>query len=853
MSRLVNYILSEKEKFYKGEPTQQLKDVFLYFEAEGLSQVYAKEKKIERLYNIAYGQINPEDYIQEDVPEEIEFNIKDHLNDHGLTFYPIGPNIHNAFLGEYDKKHIKYYVQATNRENTNSVIEKLNNDLRESLVTRATKLFTAETPNVTEEQLQLFQESQKIQKYYTEEYRTSIEEWANHMIRLEDQKFNMKQVGRQLLSQIVVSEDPVVHVNYTDGDYYPEVLRERDCFFLRSPHARDYSESQMFGWFDYLNFGTVLNKWANHLSEDDVRMLNTWNSNYNSGFIINNEHQAWTGNRVEDQESTQNWLTFKQIERGESQENYFRQTTIYGLLPRKAYVLTYKSSNVTFQEIVDEDFKITYKPKYEKGKPKSEFSLIEGEHLEPFFFNELYRAISISPRGNSDLYGNTEGERIWLEIKKHDIQYSDSRFRYGIRMPIHGGSVSNLYNETYSIMEKIAPWQIMYNWLWNRNKQLLSTEVGKFLLLNQNMIPHESMDESWGKNNLLKFAQVGRDTGIAPLDSSLSHLGQTNMQLGMGQVIDLTKTGEIMEKANLARLVKQEAYSLVGLTEQYLYGDISPRQSASSVAQGLQRSSTQIQHIFTRLDEVLTQLRNTMLETAQYVASTNPTDQISLQGNDGVRLIFQTETTGFLLHKLGIFVKSSVEDADVLERLKITAMQNNTMGANTLEMATLQTAHSIPELFAKLEDLNFKKQQEAQAAQQAEAQARQEAFQNQQTLLDKEMANKQALEEREHEKDILVAQIRALGYADQHASQVNEELKTLSDIRLRELEHEEKIKYRDMLNQSKERQLALKQQQGQFKDLLDEKIKVKQLEQKDRELDIREYEAKNTDERTDKL
>ena len=854
MARRVNYLLSQKEKFYKGEPTQELKDIFLALEQEGLNQTYSKEDKVRRLYNMAFGQINVEDYIKEEMPEGLEFGVKDFLEDHGLTFYPIAPTIYNAITGEYDKKYMEYYAQAVNRENTNEVIEKLNQDLRQELVTRATKLFTAENPNVGEEQMQLFNESKKIQEYYSKDYRTTIEEWANNIINLEDQRFNMKQVGRELLSQIIVSEDPIVHVNYVDGDYYPEVLKEKDCFKLQSPYARDNSESQMFGWFDYLNFGTVLNRHANSLSAEDIEYLNEWNTTYKSGFVINGEHGAYTGNKVEDAESTQNWLTFKDIEKGGTpNEFYFRQSTIYTLLPRLAYVLTYKSNNVTFQDVVDEDFKVTYKPKYEKGKPKSEFSLIEGEHLEPFYFNELYKAVSISPRGASSLHGDATGERIWIEVKKHDIQYSDSRYRYGVRIPVHGGSVSNFYNETYSIIEKLAPWQVMYNWLWNRNNQLLSTEVGKFLLLNQNMIPHESMGESWSKNNLLKFAQVGRDTSIAPLDASISHLGQSNANLGMGQVIDLTKTNEVLEKANLARLVKQEAYSLVGLTEAYLFGDISPRQSSTSVAQGMQRSSTQIQHIFTRLDEVVTNLRNTMLETAQYIASTNPTHQISLQQPDGTRTIFQANTKGFLLHKLGIFVKSSVEDADVLERVKLMALQDNTMGANALEKITMQTSKNIPELMYKLKDLALEKEIEAKRIQEQEQAAQQQAFEQQRAMQQEQMEYKRQLEEREHEKDILVAQIKALGFSNSTASEVTDEFSKLKELELKEQTLDDKREYQRMLNEHKEKQLAQKERKEQFRDILDEKIKIKELEQRDRELDIREHEARNTDERTDKL
>lgn len=858
----LTFLIPEKEKLdKKGFGTEKLQAIFEWYQSVGETQTDVKENKFKRLTNLAYGKINPEDYLGEELPQEFGFR-PDALEDHGLAFYPIIPLLRNAVLDGFDKSYMEWYVQAINPEHTNQIKEELNSTLRDMLVQSMTELFLSDNPNPTEEQVKLFQESEKLVKATQLDHRSEIEGWANHLIRVEDQRFNMKAIARQLLDQIFITENPTIHINYFQGDYYPEVLNEKDTFFLRNPYSRDYSDAQMFGWFNYLNYGGILNKYAQDLTEDDLMELDKWNNTYSSSFIINNEHSSFTGNRVQDQESTQNYLTFKRLKKGTERRyedpynTLIRETTIYFLVPRKVYKLTYKSANVEFQDIVDENFRVTYKPRYKKGEPRSEYSLIEGEHIEAFWYNELWKGVCLEPNTNNysfNLNTTRSGEKIWIQLKKHEIQYSDPQFRYGVRIPVHGGSITNFYNDSFSVTEKTASLQIMYNWIWNRCNQLLSTEVGKFLIINQNMIPHESMEESWGKNNLLKFLMVGRDTSIAPIDASLNHLGQSNLQTGIGQVVDLTKTQEILEKAELARRIKIECFSLVGITEEFLYGNISPTQTATSVAQGMQRSSSQIQHLYTRLNEILRNARNTMIETAQYIASNNPVSQISYMTSDGARQIFETNTDGFLLHKLNIFPKNTLEDIDVMERIKQLALTNNTMGANTLEMATMQMAKSSPELMAKLKDLNQRKQKELQEERQFELQKQREAFEQQQQLIEKQKAEERRSEERKHEKDILVAQIRALGYTNSSAPDIVKQFSELEKMDLAKNAFEQQQIQRQLENQLRQQQLQDTNKNKQDDRILEEKIRLKQLAQKDRELDIREKEAKNTDKRTDKM
>lgn len=851
-------ILTDKQKYSNDK--KLVKDLVRYYEAVGFQQVYSKRQRYEKLYNLAEGVINPEDYIkiEETDPDLFKAMEGNQLEETAnLKFFPIIPNIIRGIMGDNDKKYVEYYASAINPEHTNMLLEKLTQDLRSTLVENAQALFLAENPNPSEQEVQLFQESEKIRNYYNTEYRTEVELWANHTMNIEDEKFKMEEIERQLLKQILVTEDPIVHVEYSDGNYRPEVKNEKDCFYLKSPNLDDYSESMMFGWFDYENLSTVLNKVSNELDEEGMKTLKHWVDNYyNPGFVVNGMEKFRTGNKVELHEAKQNWINFKNLEIGDTRRygdvhnQLIRVTTMYFLLPRKVGKLTYKSGDLTYSDLVDENFVVTYKPIYDnRYKVKNESTLLEGEHVEWFFINELWKAKKLDINLYSENYRDQtpDTKSIWLHLDRHEIQYPEHQMKYGIRIPVHGGSVTNRYNRNFSITESLQTWQEMYNWIWNRIQQLLATEVGKFFIFNQNIIPQESFDGSWGKHNLEKFYMVARDTSLAPADDSITNMGQPSVQAhgGYGQVIDLDKTQEILGKANLARLIKEESFMEVGMTPEYVYGDFSPKQSARSVAQGQQRTLSQIQHIFTRLGQVMSRLRNTMLETAMYITVQNPTVEMSYMTRDQTRAIFSSSTENFPLSTLNVYTKSNISDIETMETIKQLMLTNNTLGADSIEVATMLTFKNIPELFNKLKEIKQEREFQAQKESQAENERLQATIEAQDRRTQAEIAYQQDKDQLDRETQILVAQIRALGYGEGTPQEILDAAQRAQALKEQEFLH--KQEYADKVDSFKQDEAKRKTEKEKADRDLKELIELRKLELREKEIEARNKRTKAID------
>lgn len=834
----IKFLASEEERFANDKA--MLKEIVDYYETLGERQVLTRKARMQKLYNLRFGVLNPEDYIDYEEETDALKNLGIDKLDPGLSFYGVIPNVVDSIIAEYGKRYNEYVISAVNPEHSNSILEEMSNQLRDELVGKAEEAFLLTEPS--EEKYNAFMQSEKIQKYYREDYRTNIEQWATHQLELDQRRLKLDDVEKKLLEQVLTTNFPIVHVNYFNGNYGVENIDEDSFFYIKSPHTDDLSLSMVAGWFKESTVGSVLNNWAENMKEEDVERLASWtNAITNTDFVFNN--LKYTGNKTEYHESVQNLRAFKNLELGSSRYDEMdgdlvRETHMYFLLPRKYGVLTYRlDENPAIQVTVGEKFEITYAPRYD-GEKIAE-NLIYGEHVDWHYKNELYRAIKIDVGDKTwrhrDIAKMSE-RSIWIFLDKNSIQYPASQMRYGIRMPLHGGPINNKYSQTFSDVEKAGPDQVLYNWFKNRIQQLTATEVGKFLLFNQNLIPSESFDGSWGQNNLMKFLLVAKDNSVAPVDPSMANVGQQGqMSPGFGQVVDLTKTEEILQKYNIAALVKTDIYEAFGLTREIMFG-FSPEQSVESISRSMEQSINQVQTSFDRVDQISTMLRETLLDTAQYLASQGDMVQINYAQTDGTRVIFSTNTEDFLLHKLGLFVKNSKADANTLERIKQTVLQTNTMGADSLEMSLMLTAKSIPELFNRLKETKAAKMAEQQQLNLAEQQ------QMQMQIDANEKAAKLKVEEENRrwmanaELQVYLAQIKSLGFANSTAPEIADEMAKLEKINLDRDRFNSANEARDMINALKTDQLNRKTDADERSERLKERIEMRKLELKEKEI-----------------
>jgi hypothetical protein len=778
------------------------------------------------LEKLANGIIERSDFIKGQEIDQLQMidpSLKYDENEVELEFFPITPNIINYLEGEVDKKFISFNAKGVNPEVTNEILEKRNEELKQILTEHIQASLAGK---VNPQELQ--QQVQEKLAYYKINYRHDIEQWANHLIQIEDKKFNMKTLSRRLFKELLIHEEPYVHVNLIEDYYYPEILDSKSTFLLKSKTAQDASDYTMFGWFEYENLNSILNKYQ--LTEEDTKLLNKWVGFKPAPFELDNE--MFDNKNTNIQRSYQNYRALQSFsENPDSPQNRkLRITTVYWLEPKKIGILTVNVDGELHTTKVDDNFKRTKLPKYKFNKKRRE-DLLEGEHVEWVYINELWKAVELAPSWSIGELQVQNETSIYVTLEPHPIQYSHKSLTYGIKIPVHGGSQTG-----WSVTSRTYSWQKFYNYLGNRNKQLLYTEIGKFLLLNQNIIPDTSINGTWSDKGLLKFFMQAKELSLGLSDTSNMPGGGMLAQQGIGQVVDLTKTQEVADKLNLMRMVKAECYESIGINMGILQQG-SPYQTATSTAQQQSVTLSQLQTLYSRHIDLLRMLRETMLETALYLTSKGEYKELNYTTPDNVRVAFKLDMDNALLHKLAIYVDNDINDIFDLERIKNLVMNDNTMGADSLEKSMMLTSKTSDELFDRLKKVAENRDKKIQQQQEFEQKQQQELIASQEKMKQTELNWKAEQAELERLNDLEEKRIAALGYGNSTAAEIQQSILDLQKLKLQEADMDRLRANDDFNNKLKEAQFNHQADTTQKKVVSDEAIKLMELDLRKKELE----------------
>jgi len=818
-----NFVISEIEK--EENDYDKIKRLVYYYEWISRQQINLNVDRIRKNFNLAEGVIDPEDYIPGASEQTPELNVLDDQVslDHDLKFYPIVPTIVNSLVSELGKHHVNVEARAINSEATNEILEERNNLLRQLIIKPLEQMFNQsmsdqgveEGTDIYEEQKRIFESLPKIQKYMNSEFRLTIEKWANNQIEIDRKRFRLKDLEKKSFYNKLATDRPLIHVNLLDDDYNVEVIDPRYASWLKSPYLDDVSNSVMFHWFEYESPLNIIARFGKKLREEDVEKLNKLHLHYRSMMTMETggKYQIDTPGLME---SAQNHLAFKEMFNAPNNDSKYRGdeykerlliiSNMYFQVPRKFGRVTIKTGDDVFSAIVDETYKPTYEPIYDTTvvDEKNEDTLVFGEHIEWFYKNELWRSVKINLSSNPN---PDYSDDIFITLDKFPVEFSTTDNLFGTSIPVFGGPLTNRYNSVNSIVNKCKPWQVLYNYVMNRADQLLKTEIGKFLAINQNVIPKESMGEDWGPNNLLQFLQVARDLKIVGTDNSILNTGAntTGLTGGYGQVIDLSVTQDVLEKLKLAEVFKNECLMQVGISPQFI-GDMSPEETATGVAQGINRSTSNVKYLYEEHFATWEKAKTAMLEFAKYLNSTQDTIEQNFINSEGEREIFRMPGMELPLAKFGVFITSDVDDSIVLEQIRQWAIRDNTVDATLLDKISIMSAKSISKIYSTIKDLQKEKEIQDEGVRRQEMQMQQETLESQ----ERQLKEKLAFDAQENEKDRLsqeyIAKIRVIGQSQFSEGNGVDEILKLEEQQLKQRNY-----YADLINKAAERSLQTQQ------------------------------------------
>jgi hypothetical protein len=820
-----------------------------WYEWQGLKQLRRNSRRLLKNYKLAKGIIDKNDYIIEqdnEYADLVETLIQEDTQALELKFYPIIPNVINVLTGEFAKRYSRVTFRAVDDISYNEMLETKRAMIEETLLAQAEQKLLANLiqqgldPEGEEAQQILNPENLKslpeIENFFSKDYRSVVEEWAMHQLKVDEERFKMQELEERGFRDMLISDREFWHFKMNDDDYDVELWNPVLTFYHKSPDVRYISQGNWVGKTDMMSVADIIDKYGYLLTEEQLRSLEAiypvrsagyaiggyqndgtfydstkspeWNSMQN-GSLGYRQFMSTYHNNYQSSDIVHSILTESEDMVDHESAFMLRVTTIYWKSQRKVGHLTrITEDGEIIQDIVDETYKVTEKPLYNNtfNKNKTKETLVFGEHIDWIWINEVWGGVKIGPNAPS-FWGqkNTSGvEPMYIGINNPKVSRLKFQFKgdnnlYGCKLPVEGAVFSDRNTRSTSLVDLMKPFQIGYNIVNNQIADILVDELGTIILLDQNALPRHSLGEDWGKNNLAKAYVAMKDFQMLPLDTSITNT-ENALNFQHYQVLNLEQTNRLMSRTQLANYFKNQAFESIGINMQRMGAPLE-QQTATGVQASLESSYAQTEIYFIQhSDYLMPRVHQMRTDLAQYYHSTKPSIRLQYITTSDEKVNFQLNGTDLLLRDFNVFCTTKANHRQILEQLKQMAMTNNTTGATIYDLGNILKSDNIAEVTRILKEAEAKQQGQKEAEMQQMQQMKEQELQARQQEAMMKMQFEQEEAEKNRQKDITVAEIRAAGYGsmqDINKNEVSDFQDALKDIR-------ESDRYREQMNLKRE-------------------------------------------------
>ena len=820
-----------------------------WYEWQGLKQLRRNSRRLLKNYKLAKGIIDKTDYIIEqdnEYADLVETLIQEDAQALEIKFYPIIPNVINVLTGEFAKRYSRVTFRAVDDISYNEMLEEKRAMIEQVLLSQAEQKLLANLiaqgldPESEEAQQVMQQQDPKslpeIEDFFSKNYRSVVEEWAMHQLKVDEERFKMQELEERGFRDMLITDREFWHFKMNDDDYEVELWNPVLTFYHKSPDVRYISQGNWVGKTDMMSVADIIDKYGYLLDEEQLRSLEAiypvrssgyaiggyqndgtfydstkspeWNSMEN-GSLGYRQFMSTYHNSYQSSDVVQNILTESEDMVDHESAFMLRVTTVYWKSQRKVGHLTrITEEGEIIQDIVDESYIVTEKPLYNNtfNKNKTKENLVFGEHIEWIWINEVWGGVKIGPNAPS-FWGqkNTSGvEPMYVGINNSKVSRLKFQFKgdnnlYGCKLPVEGAVFSDRNTRSTSLVDLMKPFQIGYNIVNNQISDILVDELGTIILLDQNALPRHSLGEDWGKNNLAKAYVAMKDFQMLPLDTSITNT-ENALNFQHYQVLNLEQTNRLLSRTQLANYFKNQAFESIGINMQRLGAPLE-QQTATGVQASLESSYAQTEIYFIQhSDYLMPRVHQMRTDLAQYYQSNKPSIRLQYITTADEKVNFQINGTDLLLRDLNVFCTTKANHRQILEQLKQMAMTNNTTGATIYDLGNILKSDNIAEVTRILKEAESKQQEQKNAEMQQMQQMKEQEIQARQQEAMMKMQFEQEEADKNRQKDITVAEIRAAGYGsmqDINKNEVSDFQDALKDIR-------ETDRYREQMNLKRE-------------------------------------------------
>ena len=682
-------------------------------------------------YDLYNGKIHMKDIESVINPEHLDEKSTPALIQH----YPLVNSKVLVLQGEEYKRGFDYKVVVTNPTSISEIEENKKNEVLQNLQ----QIIQEGSKDEDEFNAKL----QKMSDFFTYEWQDMREIRANNLLNHYWKEYNMPTLFNQGFVDACIVGEEIYQCDIRGGEPIIEKVNPLKIRVFKSGTSNKIEDADIVILEDYWSPGQVIDAYYDVLSKKDIEYIEKGYDesseedegiDYTKGFI-NTHMMSDVINWGKDELG--NGFYFDPFglftEGGEDLAPFdnngnVRVLRMYWKSRRK--IKKVKKYNPQTGEETFEFYPESYIIKEELG-----------EEEEVLWINEAWEGTKI-------------GKEVYVNMRPRVIQYnrltSPSRCHFGI--------IGTIYNvndgQPFSLVDRLKPYNYMYDVIHDRLNKLIAKNWGKLLRLDFAKVPKGWEVDKWlyfAKKNSIMVEDSGNEVGTQRILAGALNNASTG-------VIDAELGNSIQMHINLLEFIKMEASESVGITRQR-EGQISNRETVGGVERSTLQSSYITEYWFIQHEDVIKRVLEAFIETAK-IAMKGRKLKFSYITSTGVEKIADIDGDEFAENDYGLVVDNSTGTQELKQTIHQLAIQNlnkqNSSLATTMKLfSTLSIAEKIR--LVENDEKKAMEQQQQQFQQQQETQ--QQQIQANTQLAQQKMEQEERFNERDNQTKLMVAQI----------------------------------------------------------------------------------------------
>ena len=520
--------------------------------------------------------MNPDSFEDDTINTEIQHN-------------PILISKFNVIIGEDAQRRFEPHCIVTNPD----AVSDKEAVMKKMLQNKVMALL--EDPNLTDDQKQ--EELKRYQKFLRYEFQDVREVRANRILKYLTQKLRLKKKFNDGLKNTLICAEEIYEIDEF-GHLEFNVLRPENVFTLSSGES-------------------------NRIEDADVIIIRSYRS---IGQIVDRYHQELSGKDIRDLEKLQNALDAGDkdyVDASQYVQFFTADTNDPDWRMDDLIDLTALNQNTTFGDYYDSagnirELRVLWRSK----KP---YKLVKypdpntGEELEKYM-PEYYQPDTSKGETATLTYlnywweGTKLGKSKYVRLQPKKTQY----FRMDNPSLVSPGIIGTVSNTNggrgVSMMDRVKPYQYLYDVVWDRLRDAFITYMGPIMEMDMAKVP-----DGWSFQKWLFYA---RKMKIAAVNSfNVGNKGPAKGKLAgtfntSGKVLNMDIGNYIQQMTLLLQFIETQISLVTGVTRQR-EGQVQNRETAQGIERSVEQSSAITESLILEHEETVIRALGYLVEAAK--------------------------------------------------------------------------------------------------------------------------------------------------------------------------------------------------------------------------------------------